>query len=175
MAWTTAPVFVTGEITTAARLNILSDDVTFLHDPPTVHLTRSAFFTVANNTSTAITFDVERIDTDNMHSTSSNIERINITTSGFYYFTGQATWAANATGHRSLGLRMSGATFASVVSQMAVTTASEGTAQCVSTLRYIVAGANYMELVAAQSSGGALNIEKDSDYSAEFMAFWVRG
>lgn len=80
-----------------------------LTEPPSVLAYRTRDFTVANNTMTTITFNIELYDTDTMHSTSSNTGRITFTTAGVYivHFTG--TWqASDTTSDRFARIRKNG-------------------------------------------------------------------
>lgn len=140
-------------------------------DPPACRVHHSAVQSIPNNTETPLLFNSKRYDTDSMHSTSVNTSRITLNTAGLYVVSGNIQWAANATGPRQIGIRLNGGTYlaieldpsagASIVHQQNVTTV------------YKFAATNYVELVAYQASGAALNSNAAGNYSPEFSATWI--
>lgn len=112
-----------------------------------------------------LTFDSERFDTDDIHSTSSNTGRLTAKTAGKYLISGHITWAGNNTGRRILSILLNGAT------RLADTTLeTESTPvlnQSVATI-YELSVDDYVELQAFQSSNGNLVIQANSNYSPEF-------
>ncbi|KKL75014.1 hypothetical protein LCGC14_2059110, partial [marine sediment metagenome] len=74
-------------------------------------VTNSAAITLTTTTDTGLTFDQEDYDTDTIHDTGSNTNRLTATTAGKYIITGAARFAANATGTRRLGIRLNGTDF----------------------------------------------------------------
>lgn len=151
----------TKDIKTVRALNKLPDtsiacrvyrDVDFTHDSTGNYL--------------AIIFNNERRDSYAMHSVTSNQSRITVRVAGWYYVWGGATFAANATGLRQLGIRLDGSTFLAAATDFAPS-ASVGDTMSVSTLYYFSASA-YVELVAYQNSGGNLAISALANYSPEF-------
>lgn len=135
---------------------------------PSCRIFNSASQSPANITETALTFDSERFDTDNMHSTSVNTSRITINTAGLYSIAGMMSWAANGTGIRQIGIRLNGATYVALV-LVASSGAGAATLMNVGTL-YRFAVNDYVELVGYQSSGGALAVAVNGNYSPEFTA-----
>jgi hypothetical protein len=113
---------------------------------------------LTNSTETAVLFDTEDFDTGTMHDTGSNTSRI---TNGTgltikLLLTATVSFASNATGSRAIRFRKGGST---AVSGWSRTTGLSGDPSDV-TLSAIVslAASEYVELIAIQSSGGALNI-----------------
>jgi hypothetical protein len=127
----------------------------------------SANISVANNTVTALTFDSERYDTTSFHSTSVNTGRLTAPTDGYYAIGAHIVHDANATGVRSLFLRLNGATFIGAIEVNAGTTGGRGTVLSVSTT-YQLSATDYVEVIAYQTSGGALNVLAAGNYSPEF-------
>lgn len=121
---------------------------------------------VTGGSGTALTFDSERWDTDGMHSTSSNTGRITATRAGQYIITAHVRFAANGTGARSLLIRLNGTTFIANAFYPAVA-GGDNTDVSVATL-YQLAASDYVEVVAYQSSGGALNALASGNFSPEF-------
>jgi hypothetical protein len=136
--------------------------------PAQARVTNSANISLTNNTVTALTFDTERWDTGNFHSTSSNTSRFTAPTAGLYEIGGCVRFAANATGQRNIRIRLNGTSDLAFVN-IPTSSATAVTILTVSTL-YQLSATDYVELVALQNSGGALNAELSADYSPEF---WI--
>lgn len=128
----------------------------------------SASISLTSGAYTALTFNSERFDTDTMHSTVSNQSRITFTTAGLYAFGGNVSFAANATGLRALGIRMGGATYLS--SQQVPSLGASAATELETHGIYAFTAGQYIELLAAQFSGGALNALAGPNYSPEFWA-----
>ena len=169
--YTAPPNFVTGAVLTEAQLDILSDDISFLANPPHCRVYNSAAFShTSTGNNVAVTFDSERRDTDTMHSTATNTSRITFTTAGFYAVGGHVEFAANATGVRGIAIRLGGATYIAADNRLS-TGGALGTQMSIAT-RYAFAAGDYVELMAYQSSGGNLNINAAGNFSPEFWAEW---
>lgn len=121
----------------------------------------SAAISVSNVTQTVLTFDSERFDTDTIHSTSSNTGRLTATTAGKYYITGTVEWASSPS-QGNIAIRLNGAT--SIAASVVV---ADYRNMVISTL-YDLAATDYVELLVRQSSGGAINITANSNFSPEF-------
>lgn len=117
-------------------------------------LKRSAALSLTTATWTAVPFDQEVNDTDNMHDLVTNTSRVTIRTPGVYNILGRAIPALNATGLRGLALYVNGAVIAENEEQP---TASAGHGMDVAHTVALNAG-DYVELFAYQSSGAALNL-----------------
>jgi hypothetical protein len=130
----------------------------------------SAAISVPNATITAITLDSERDDTDSIHSTSSNTSRLTCNTAGKYDIKGQIEYPANATGVRGIGIRLNGTTIINLAKVPAVS--STETISLPVATDYNLAVGDYVELVAYQTSGGALNANATANYSPEFSMIW---
>ena len=167
MAYSAPPNFVAGAVLTEAQLDTLSDDITFLANPPRCRVYNSANISLTTGVDTALTFNSERYDTDTMHSTAVNTSRITFTTAGTYDIKGHVSFAANATGQRTLLVRVDGATIIAV--QKTDATAAGSVEVSVAT-EYAFTAGQYVELVASQNSGGALNVTAGGNYSPEFSA-----
>lgn len=116
---------------------------------------------------TALTFNTERTDSEGMHSTSSDSGRITAAVKGMYIIGGSVAFASNATGNRHLAIMLNGTTLIAVQGQ--TPEASARTNVSVVTM-YPLEATHYVELVAYQNSGGALNVDVLSAYSPEFWA-----
>ena len=126
----------------------------------------SANISIATSgTSQALTFNSERYDTDSIHDIGSNTSRLTIPSDGTYLITAHVQFGASATGARGLGIRLGGSTNIAWHTQPAA--ASGTTIVSLSTV-YQFTATQYVELMAFQTSGGALNAEASADRSPEF-------
>jgi hypothetical protein len=131
----------------------------------------SAAITLTSGASTALTFDSERYDYDNIHSTVTNTGRLTATTAGIYHISGHARFDVNATNQRFILIRLNGST--TIANQTAQALAgSLNTALTVSTIYELAAG-DYVELLAYQNSGGNLDVTATGNHSPEFMMMRV--
>lgn len=127
-------------------------------DGPAVRCYRTALQSIPNATKTAVSFNVgDRYDTDTMHDPAVNPTRITFNTPGVYDLGGCIAFAANAVGFRMAILRVGGSTELWADSRLAVP-ATDWTIVPVSTEWKFAAG-EYAELVAYQTSGGALDVQ----------------
>jgi hypothetical protein len=125
----------------------------------------SADQSISNATNVAVALNSENHDSDDIHDNSTNNTRLTAKTAGYYTVSGGITFASNSTGTRSVSIRKGGSTYIAAISQAA--SASGGTYIGVDTQFYL--GANeYVELMAYQNSGGALNVLRISDHSPFF-------
>ena len=159
-------VFVAATTITATALN---DGF----KPPYCSVYASANISITTSAvAQAITFDTELTDNLSMHSVVSNTSRINVPSggAGLYLIGGLIRFASNATGYRQVEFRLNGATSLHITRVPTVTT---GVPTYVSaTLLYPLADFDYVELMAAQSSGGALNAEANGTAGMNFWAAW---
>lgn len=127
-----------------------------LLNPDTARCTNSAAQTLTSGTPAVLTFDTETWDSNGLHSIAAATSKITAVTDGKYLINGTALYAASAVGFRSLGINKNGATsYGSSTSVVNVGTST--TALNVTALIDLVAG-DYVELIAAQNSGGNLNV-----------------
>lgn len=140
--------------------------------PPACRVFNSAVQSIpTGGTGAALTFDSERFDTDNMHSTSSFTSRITFNTAGLYIVTGYAGFAGSAAGAiRAFQIRLNGVTV--LATQLAPVGATHNSQSTV-TAGWKFAVNDYVELLLIQDSGGALNSLVSAAQSPEFSAVWV--
>lgn len=159
-----------GDVFTEAMWDdYIKTNVNNLIVPPSCRVYKAAAQSLTSGSDTAIQFDSERWDTDSMHDTVTNNTRITIQTAGIYVVTGHAVFAANATGVRALYIRLNGSTR---IAQQALSSASAGDTALSVTTVYEFSAADYVELMAVQTSGGALNVTAVGNYTPEFGAMW---
>lgn len=124
-----------------------------------------------SGTPQALTFNSERFDVFGLHSTSLNTGRLTAVRSGVYSIFGSIEYAANTTGQRFVFIMANGTTDIAAVSQNA-TAGGYSSFLSISTNYYLSAN-EYVELVALQNSGGALNVLYTSSRSPEFGMMYV--
>ena len=127
----------------------------------------SANQSLTNNTLTALAFDSESFDTDAYHSTVTNTSRLTVPTGkgGYFLISASVEWPSNTTGARQLFIRVNGTSY---IGGVAINSPPTGSSIQTVGLIYNLADADYVEAVAAQGSGGALNASFDSGIAPLF-------
>lgn len=125
----------------------------------------SANISVATSTFFALTFNSERWDTANIHNTGSNTSRLTAPKTGTYTICGHIRIAGNATGARTVLIRLNGGTEIGRQSLPSVT--GTDVYLYILTLYQLTAG-DYVELEVFQNSGGSLNVISSAAFSPEF-------
>lgn len=122
---------------------------------------------IANNTTTVLTFDAERYDTDAFHDTAVNNTRLTVPAGlgGKYRITLLVSFAPHATGYRGASFRVNGSTF--IADGKSAALSGVGT-PVVLTAEWDMAAGDYVEATVRQTSGGALSTEALSAYTPEF-------
>ena len=118
-------------------------------------VSNSANISISDSTTTALTFNTDDFDTDDLHDTSTNKDRITIKQAGKYLIVGQVVWESNSTGYRYTEIYKNGLTVLAGVDQDAVSTV--GTYQNISTIADLSID-DYITLRTYQNSGGNLNV-----------------
>jgi hypothetical protein len=173
----TVPTFTTyvaGSVLTAASLNTnVRDPGIFFLSTPVCELRQTSAQSLTNGVPAAILFDTEDIDTDGMHSTASNTSRVTAVTAGRYQFSGGGTFANNATGVRSVNWSLNGTANNGSPVQAINVGASSVPELAARTKTILMAVGQFVELVAAQSSGGALNTFVTAPDQPNLSCRWV--
>ena len=165
--YTTPVDTVTDELVTAARFNAqVMENIRFLYAPPVCSVKRAAAKSIGSGgASTIIDFDQENYDTDSMHSTVTNNNRITIVTAGKYLINAHVSWGVQTGGRRSLSLRLDGA---SIQSDEA-TPSSTGYAANHATVGYTIGVGSYIDIDVFQDSGSSVNA------TPTLEVLWVSG
>jgi hypothetical protein len=124
----------------------------------------SVNLTIANSTDTALTFDSELFDTNNLHSTTTNTSRLTAQTAGIYVVFATVEWQGSATGVRSIYFRLNGTT---KVAWLEEPTNSDVPRQTLSTVLALNVN-DYLEVVVGQNSSASLSIIAATQYSPHF-------
>lgn len=115
----------------------------------------SASISISNNAQTTIAFDGERFDTDAIHDNITNNSRLTCKTAGKYLVVATIEFVPNTTNQRQLTVNLNtNTTIAVAVSQGL---AGGNTPLTATTIIDLVVG-DFIEAVAYQNSGGALNV-----------------
>lgn len=133
------------------------------------HVYHNANQSIANASLVALAFNSERYDTDTYHDTATNNSRLTAPTTNKYRVGGGATYAASASGsRRELWIRKNGTTTLARDGRPP----TGGSVDCSVTVSWEgeLAAGDYVELLAVQDSGGALNVLVLADYSPQF---WI--
>lgn len=153
---------------TAALISNAFDGSTSQTAPAQARVYNSANIPTVDNTVKTLTFNSERWDTGNYHSTSSNTDRLTAPTAGLYAIGIDVQWAANVTGIRLVRIQHSSGTIIARDIRGAVAGTGEAE-QCFSTTWQMAAG-EYVFAEVFQLSGGALNVTALASSSPEF---WI--
>jgi len=130
--------------------------------------------TLSNNTETVLTFDSERFDTDNYHSTTTNTSRLTVPSgkAGYYLITANAAWNLSASGERYLGIRRNGTSIhygPSVPGSSSVYVSSQLTAI------WNLSVGDYIEFFGYQNSGGNLAVNNNLNGNTAIFAMYLIG
>ena len=109
------------------------------------------------NVYTPLSFDTEDADTDNGHSVVTNTSRYTAQTAGWYRLYGAVSFVANATGSRYAVWWRNGSVLAGSESGGPNLGGTIGVRMPVRTILVQLAVGDYIELVVAQDTAGALN------------------
>jgi len=116
---------------------------------------KSADQSIPDLTWTTLTFDSEAYDTDNIHDPTTNNSRLTCKTAGKYLVYFMLNWEGNATGYRHTRLKKNGVTLAEPL----IFNPGGSVETCLPGLIVLDLSVNdYVELMAYQNSGGALDI-----------------
>jgi len=137
---------------------------------PACRVYNNVALSIPNATGVALTFNSERYDSDGMHDTVTNNNRITCKTAGVYVITTNVEFVANGTGNRQLYIRLNGSTVIGYVTDVP----SGSVAHIANlTVPYALVVNDYLEVLVAQTSGAALNVSASGNYSPEFAATWI--
>jgi hypothetical protein len=157
---------------TAARGAVQENGIFEVSYAPAVRVYHNAAQSITSATPTALAFNSERFDqagnaADTMHDNVTNNSRLTCRYAGVYQITGNASFAANATGYRQLEIKLNNTT--TIESSIDMTASGTVASRILCTTLYSLAVNDYVELIAYQTSGGGLNVDVIGNLSPEFM------
>jgi hypothetical protein len=157
-AVTTAKI-LDGNVTMAKLSAGVQADITEQRDRLACALTHSAGQSIADSTSTALTFDTETFDTGGLHSGGA-ATRITVPTggAGLWQFSFHVGFPANAAGARSAWLQLN-ASSADRRGFVAMEGSGLASGYLNTTHLARLSDGDYMQVVVNQTSGGALNVQ----------------
>jgi len=162
------PVAITGTspvvVTHTAGATSVSCPTCSTGSPPLIgaRVQRTAFASIANNTSSAIPFQATRWDTDTMWTVGSP-SRLTIHTAGTYDLKYMGVWQISATGTRDFSLLVNGTTTIAYVHLLADNT-YEPRVTLSTTWQFAVN--DFVEVIAFQDSGFSQQLGTAGDYGA---------
>lgn len=159
---TSARTVIVGDLIAAT---ITVKTLTDIENVPMARAYHNADQSSTTSTQLACALNSERFDTDAIHDTSTNNSRMTCKTAGKYDIKGHMAFAANATGLREIAIRLNGTTLIALDNRISVS-ASRVTGLTIATTYDLVVN-DYVELIAFQDSGGALNVVNAANYSPE--------
>ena len=150
----------------SGTIAFLDDIPAFLGSAPkAAHAYLSAVQSIANNTQTALSFAAEAFDNNAIHDNATNPTRLTCQTAGQYLAIGQVSFATKAGGSAELTIRKNGSTDVAKVRERQdddTGMLSSGDSTEISVMNVsspvidLIVG-DYIELMAFQDSGGAIN------------------
>jgi len=122
----------------------------------------SAAQAIGSSSWTVLAFDSEDYDTDTIHDTVTNNNRLTCVSAGKYLITINVSWEANATGRRIISFRKNGADARGLV-----TGTVDSSNLCVQVVMTILdlSATDYIEARVFQTSGGELDLTSDITYA----------
>lgn len=163
-----------GEVVTAAMLNsnIRDDGQFWVSSRPRARLRQTAAQSLSSTIWAAINFDVEDVDNDGGHSTSTNTSRYVAQTAGWFLVGGIGAISASGSGQRGTRLAVNGTVQAGTQTQGNAGSAG-GTDMAVGTQLIFLNATDYVELQVMQNSGGAINTQVTSPEQSTLNVVWV--
>lgn len=128
--------------------------------------------TIGTASTTVLTFNSERFDTNTLHDTSTNTSRLTAPVTGLYTISGMVTFATNGTGRRQLRITLNGTTDLAIAQFPGDATLP--VRMNVQTI-YHLSATDYVELRVYQDSGGNLDTVVGAAASPEFAMALLAG
>jgi hypothetical protein len=136
-------------------INALDTDFGTIQSPPRAQIRQSSSQNLLNGTGTAVTFNVDDIDTANGHNTVTNNSRYVCQTPGDYLVFPSGGFAANTTGVRAVSVKVNGN---DIAGSQTLWSASSSFATSMPGKGQLITMAlnDYAEVFVIQTSGGTL-------------------
>ena len=144
-----------GSVLTASDYNEAVENSNNFRVPPMCKAVRAAAASVANSTFVPQALSAaDEYDTDTMHDTVTDNDRVTINTAGVYLVTAKATFAANTTGQRIVAIAKNG----SVEDQFSVDAMDTFAHHLAGAQTYSLAVTDYLSVLVFQNSGAPLDV-----------------
>jgi hypothetical protein len=166
-SWTNPATFVSGDTLTAAQLNVIADNERFLKNVDRARVYKSAAQTVSTGAWEHLSFDSEDYDTNSLHSTSSNTQRLTAAVDGWYVACLQVSFETDGTGRRDIQIRKNDSstdgTAGTRWARVTLGSLGSGDSTIMQCTAYLYLAANdYVKGLAWQNSGAGLDVESGS-------------
>lgn len=124
------------------------------------------------NVMTALSLDTELLDSDSGHSTVTNTSRYTATVAGTYFVIATVGWGASATGDRRIQIALNGA---AIIGSGTGADANQvvTTGQVACTFVTLNGTTDYIEVMAAQNSGGTLSTVGGGVFAPSMRVLWI--
>jgi hypothetical protein len=129
---------------------------------------RSTAKSIATATLVFVDFDTDIFDTDDMHDVVTNNTRLTFNTAGIYIVGCHGQFEGNVTGVRQTAIRKNGTTY--LISDARATAPAANTCSVGAATVAKFDSGDYIEMLAYQESGVALNLNSNSDYTPILFA-----
>lgn len=164
---------VAGEFETAAYFNMFRDAINFLANPPLAQLYQVTVQAIPNNAFTPLAFDITSVDSYGGHSNTTNNSRYIAQVAGWYEFDGAVGFAINSTGNRDGAWAKNGTQLtAPGPGSIGDGSAAHAVSLAVPMLQIFMNVGDYVELLAFQSSGAAINV-LTGQFGCVMTAKWI--
>ena len=174
MAYTVPTTQVDGNVIGAAEWNTdLTDNITFLGNPPRVSAYRSSDLAVTTATETIVTLNAETYDTDSMHSTSSNTGRLVASTAGLYLCRLRVFFETNTSGYRWARIYLNGVGVTVIDEASAENPSSAVSTSLLCEVEQFLDVGEYVEASVYHTRGSNLNLLGTGSRLTRFSARWV--
>lgn len=131
---------------------------------PQARVSNGSDISTTSGVDKVLSFNTERWDNGKVHDTSV-AERLRAPMAGLYAIGAHVMFTSNATGYRQVVLRLNGTTNIAADTRPA---ANGQDTNVTVTTQYELAQGDYVEVLARQTSGGALNVRAVGNLSPEF-------
>lgn len=170
MPWVAPEDFFVGQVLTAASMDDISGNLSYLKDrSPAARWHRTSNQSIAHATATTVIFPTvqheHNPDADWTMDTASGVLTVN--TTGRYRFQGGVAWQSNTTGNRVAKILVNGTK--EIVSDYANPPGGVGLSSAFGTIWQATA-ADTVRMEVSQSSGGALSLVGTADFNSVFFA-----
>lgn len=172
----TVPTFQAGQILTAAQLNALAAFTAWMSNPPRVSTYQATVQSIPSSAYTAVSFDTDSFDSDNMHSVTSNKTRVVLNTPGMYQIDATVPFTAANVGNAFMAIGYNGAgVYSNPIPGGAVAAplSSSLAVMLNISISWSFHLGDYLEVFVYQSSGSSLSLNNTSAYKPAVSVRWV--
>lgn len=146
----------TDNVASCSGAGLLAKAPAYILNPPRCHVFHSANQSTNDDEVTVLSFNSERYDTDTMHSTVTEDERVTFTTAGIYIVVLHVTFAGAAAGDRQISIHRNGIQkIGHLARHVGAISRNVGMPLCI---QDSFEAGDFINARAKQDSGGALNV-----------------